>query len=125
MELYAVLDAASGQPVGHFLLDIFSRPGKFGHQCVVPLTPCYTPVEGTTSTMLMSTPTEACCDRTELPVMDGSHGPCPTTGEAKKWFEPRSPACSQVTVFGPERGFGLAKWLKMADLRYLGDLALE
>eukprot|EP00667_Euglena_gracilis_P003469 EG_transcript_3478 len=40
VELFAVTDARDGRLVGHFLLDLFSRPGKFGHQCVVALAPC-------------------------------------------------------------------------------------
>ena len=38
---FAVLDADSKGLIGHFYLDLFSRPGKFGHQCVVPLAPSF------------------------------------------------------------------------------------
>jgi thimet oligopeptidase len=38
---FAVLDATTHDLVGHFYLDLFSRPGKFGHQCVVPLAPSF------------------------------------------------------------------------------------
>ena len=31
----------AGQLLGHFYLDLYSRPGKFGHQCVVPLSPSF------------------------------------------------------------------------------------
>eukprot|EP00668_Euglena_longa_P000773 GGOE01000932.1.p1 GENE.GGOE01000932.1~~GGOE01000932.1.p1 ORF type:complete len:692 (+),score=161.22 GGOE01000932.1:92-2077(+) len=40
VEFFAVTDTRDGHLVGHFLLDLFSRPGKFGHQCVVALAPC-------------------------------------------------------------------------------------
>jgi len=38
-ELYELRDAANGTVVGHVVLDLFARPGKFGHQMVVPLRP--------------------------------------------------------------------------------------
>jgi len=38
---FAVLDAETEELLGHFYLDLFSRPGKFGHQCVVPLAPSF------------------------------------------------------------------------------------
>jgi len=41
VQAFAVLDASSQELVGHFYLDLFSRPGKFGHQCVVPLAPSF------------------------------------------------------------------------------------
>ncbi len=41
VEAWAVLDAFDGTLVGHFFLDLFSRPGKFGHQCVVSLVPSH------------------------------------------------------------------------------------
>ncbi len=45
VELYEVCDVATKEVCGHIFLDLFSRDGKFGHQCVVPLLPsCH--VEG-------------------------------------------------------------------------------
>jgi thimet oligopeptidase len=38
---FAVLDKNTHELIGHFYLDLFSRPGKFGHQCVVPLAPSF------------------------------------------------------------------------------------
>jgi thimet oligopeptidase len=43
---YTINDAATGAPVGHFYLDLFSRDGKFGHQCVVPLVPSFVDAGG-------------------------------------------------------------------------------
>ena len=39
VELYEVRDVDSSKVCGHFFLDLFSRDGKFGHQCVVPIVP--------------------------------------------------------------------------------------
>ena len=39
VEMYEVIDCESNEVCGHFYLDLFSRDGKFGHQCVVPLVP--------------------------------------------------------------------------------------
>ncbi len=41
VQLYRVCDLASGALVGHFYLDLFSRDGKFAHQCVVPIRPSF------------------------------------------------------------------------------------
>ena len=35
-------DAADDGLVGHLFLDLLSRPGKYGHQCVLPLAPAFT-----------------------------------------------------------------------------------
>jgi len=34
VELYQVRDVSTDECCGHFFLDLFSRDGKFGHQCV-------------------------------------------------------------------------------------------
>jgi thimet oligopeptidase len=34
--------AAAGEVVGHFFLDLHPRPGKYGHQCVLPIAPAFT-----------------------------------------------------------------------------------
>jgi Zn-dependent oligopeptidase len=39
VELYEVRDVATSEVCGHIFLDLFSRDGKFGHQCVVPIVP--------------------------------------------------------------------------------------
>ena len=39
VDLYEVRDVVSDEVCGHFFLDLFSRDGKFGHQCVVPIVP--------------------------------------------------------------------------------------
>ena len=41
VEAFRVYDKDSQALLGRFYLDLFSRPGKFGHQCVVPLTPSF------------------------------------------------------------------------------------
>eukprot|EP00039_Didymoeca_costata_P004505 m.73733 g.73733 ORF g.73733 m.73733 type:complete len:698 (-) comp12430_c0_seq7:2555-4648(-) len=42
VSLYAVHDdSADGGVLGYFFLDLFPRPGKYGHQCVLPIQPCY------------------------------------------------------------------------------------
>jgi len=47
VDLYSVHDAESQELCGHFYLDLFSRDGKFGHQCVVPIVPsCCRPSGG-------------------------------------------------------------------------------
>jgi Zn-dependent oligopeptidase len=49
VELYEVRDVESSEICGHFFLDLFSRDGKFGHQCVVPIVPsCCDFQKGTT-----------------------------------------------------------------------------
>ncbi|KAL8535208.1 hypothetical protein ACS0TY_011004 [Phlomoides rotata] len=37
VELYSVFDLSSGELMGYFYLDIYTREGKYGHTCVVPL----------------------------------------------------------------------------------------
>ena len=39
VEMYEVIDCDTNNVCGHFYLDLFSREGKFGHQCVVPIVP--------------------------------------------------------------------------------------
>ena len=39
VEMYEVIDCDTNNVYGHFYLDLFSRDGKFGHQCVVPIVP--------------------------------------------------------------------------------------
>lgn len=39
VKLFGVYE--NGNCIGHFFLDLFSREGKYGHQCVVPLRPSY------------------------------------------------------------------------------------
>ncbi|KAK1419976.1 hypothetical protein QVD17_29451 [Tagetes erecta] len=37
VELYSVFDLNSTDLIGHFYLDVYTREGKYGHTCVVPL----------------------------------------------------------------------------------------
>uniref|UniRef100_A0A6B2KZ71 Peptidase M3A/M3B catalytic domain-containing protein n=1 Tax=Arcella intermedia TaxID=1963864 RepID=A0A6B2KZ71_9EUKA len=45
VKAYAVLDSATEEVLGYFYLDLFSRPGKYAHQCVFPITPSFSPGE--------------------------------------------------------------------------------
>eukprot|EP00040_Diaphanoeca_grandis_P024012 m.131412 g.131412 ORF g.131412 m.131412 type:complete len:746 (+) comp29545_c0_seq1:104-2341(+) len=40
-KLYSVHDSKTNELLGHFFLDLFPRPGKYGHQCVIPIRPSY------------------------------------------------------------------------------------
>jgi Zn-dependent oligopeptidase len=45
--LYAVTDGAeTSKTLGYFFLDFYSRPGKYAHQCVLPLSPCFVGKDG-------------------------------------------------------------------------------
>ncbi|KAJ3363481.1 hypothetical protein GGF32_004182 [Allomyces javanicus] len=44
---YTVYRGSTKQLVGHFYLDLHPRPGKYGHQCVVPLMPATLRPDGT------------------------------------------------------------------------------
>ena len=43
--LYSCADAATSELLGHFYLDLFPRPGKYGHQCVLPIRPSFVRVQ--------------------------------------------------------------------------------
>jgi len=45
---YQVNDAITGEELGCFYLDLFSRDGKYAHQCVFPILPSYKNSEGET-----------------------------------------------------------------------------
>ncbi|KAJ2782532.1 metalloendopeptidase [Coemansia javaensis] len=46
VEMYEVRDADGGALVGHFYLDLYPRPGKYNHACVVSLRPGYEREDG-------------------------------------------------------------------------------
>ena len=41
VELYEVQNVEDGSLVGHMFLDLHPRPGKYGHQCVLPIAPAF------------------------------------------------------------------------------------
>jgi len=45
---YQVNDGNTGEELGYFYLDLFSRDGKYAHQCVFPIQPSYKNTQGQT-----------------------------------------------------------------------------
>jgi len=43
---YQVNDKTTGEELGYFYLDLFSRDGKYAHQCVFPVLPSYRDADG-------------------------------------------------------------------------------
>jgi thimet oligopeptidase len=69
VRVFAAHDAKSNELLGHFYLDLFSRPGKFGHQCVVPLAPSFLRADGTRVTpicAILGNMTKATAERPSL-----------------------------------------------------------
>eukprot|EP00049_Salpingoeca_infusionum_P025361 m.18824 g.18824 ORF g.18824 m.18824 type:complete len:671 (-) comp7952_c0_seq2:122-2134(-) len=47
VRMFQVTDQATKEVLGYFFLDLFPRDGKYSHQCVLPITPCFVDEDGT------------------------------------------------------------------------------
>jgi len=71
-----VLDGSTQELIGHFYLDLFSRPGKFGHQCVVPLAPSFTTIVEDGTNQIIHRQLPSCAILGNMTKPNASTGKC-------------------------------------------------